>query len=89
MILDVEKLGRILFLHIMIGAALYLLTPVASFAYFVAATIIASIQSYRAWEAMLAQDKQLELLRLKVPELDKFMKKMDGILEDAKDVTNE
>jgi hypothetical protein len=85
MILDVEKLGRILFLHIMIGAALYMLTPIASFAYFVGATMVSSIQSYRAWEAMLAQDKQLELFRLKVPELDKFINRMEGILDDAKE----
>jgi heme O synthase-like polyprenyltransferase len=83
MILDVNQLGRIIVLHIVIGTVLYYFTPVASFAYFVAATLLGAIQNYRAWENIAAQNSQLEMFKNQVPELQDYLDKIDAVLDDA------
>lgn len=85
MILDINKLGRVLVLHIVIGAALYYFTPIASFAYFVAATLLGAIQNYRAWENINATHEMVNMYRDKVPQLDDYINKVDKALEDTYD----
>lgn len=89
MILDIRQLMRILVLHIVIGAALYYFTPIAAFAYYLAATLLGAIQNYRAWENIAAQNSQMEMYREKVPQLDEFINKIDEVLEEKIDANNE
>jgi hypothetical protein len=80
MILDSEQLGRVIIFKLMLGAALYYFSPIASFAYFVCSLIIASIQNYRAWETVNAHHNMIKMYREKVPELDKYINKVDNAL---------
>lgn len=83
MILDINKLIRTLILHITIGAALFFFTPIASFAYFVASTLIGAIQNYRLWENLQANQEMMDMYREKVPQLDDYMRRVDDALEET------
>jgi hypothetical protein len=83
MILDINQMIRLIVWHLVMGAALYYFTPVASFAYFVGTTIIGAIQNYRAWENIAANNQMIEMYRDKVPQLDDYMNKIDKALEET------
>lgn len=83
MILDINQMIRLIVWHLVMGAALYYFTPVASFAYFVGTTIIGAIQNYRAWENIHHSQEILNMYRDKVPQLDDYMSKVDKALEDT------
>lgn len=82
MILDSNQLARVIIFKLMLGAALYYFSPIASFAYFVGTTIWSAIENYRAWESINAHHTMIKMYRSKVPQLDEYINKVDAAIEE-------